>query len=407
MKAIVYHGKHDFRFENAPDPKITAEGDTIVRVAKTAICGSDLHLWHGGLPEGIGASGGFAVGHEFLGIVDEVGRGVSRVKRGDRVLVSCTVGCGGCGLCQRGVYSGCTVMTGGGGASNVFGFSQGLPGGQAEAVRVPFSDTNLFRVPEALSDEQALFLTDILPTGYMGAELAEVSPGDTVVVFGCGPVGLFAIASAKLLGAGRIFAVDCIESRLDMACRQGAEIIDFNKDDPVAVIRRLTGDIGADRVIDAVGVDAVAPRKGPAAAHARKERKQNRMEVEQVAPDADPKGDLWVPGNAPSQVVNWAVEAVAKAGTLSIIGVYPDSDRFFPLGLAVGKNLTINSGNCNHRAYVPMLVDLVRSGAVDPAEILTQTAPLASAIDAYQAFDRREPGWVKVKLEPETQRAAA
>jgi threonine dehydrogenase-like Zn-dependent dehydrogenase len=409
MKAVVFHGVGDIRLESVPEPRIKEKTDAIVRITASAICGTDLHMIRGTLPD---MKPGTILGHEGVGIVEEVGRDARNLKPGDRVVIPSTIACGYCSYCRAGYQSQCdnanpngpqegTAFFGGPASSGPF---HGL---QAEYARVPFASVGLVKLPDEVDDDRAILLSDIFPTGYFGAELAEIRSGDTVVVFGCGPVGLFSIASAKLLGAGRIFAVDCIESRLAMACRQGAEIIDFNKDDPVAVIKRLTGGIGADRVIDAVGVDAVAPKKGPAAAHARKERKQNRMEVEQVAPDADPRGDLWVPGNAPSQVVNWAVEAVAKAGTMSIIGVYPDSDRFFPLGLAVGKNLTINSGSCNHRAYIPMLVHLVRSGAVDPAEILTQTAPLGSAIDAYKAFDRREPGWVKVKLEPETERAAA
>jgi len=227
MKAIVYHGKEDFRYEETRDPRLESDTDAIVRVSRTAICGSDLHLWHGGLPEGVAGAGGFAVGHEFVGIVEEAGRGLRGVKKGDRVLTSCTVGCGTCAMCRRGVFSGCKVMTAGGaGASNVFGFSTGLPGGQAEAVRVPFGDTNLFQVPGELSDEQALFLTDILPTGYMGAEMAEVGPGDTVVVFGCGPVGTFAQMSALLRGAARVVAVDLDDliTQAAMVTRPGGRV---------------------------------------------------------------------------------------------------------------------------------------------------------------------------------------
>ncbi|HTO56133.1 MAG TPA: alcohol dehydrogenase catalytic domain-containing protein, partial [Myxococcota bacterium] len=253
MKAIVYHGKEDFRYESTPDPKILNENDAIVRVTRTAICGSDLHLWHGGLPEGIGAAGGFAVGHEFLGIVEEVGPGVTAVKKGDRVLTSCTVGCGHCALCRRNVFSGCQVMTAGGGATNVFGFSTALPGGQAEAVRVPYADTNLFQVPPEMSEEHALFLTDILPTGYMGAEFAEVSPGDTVVVFGCGPVGTFAQLSCLLRGAARVIAVDLDDGRLERARQLGCDAVNPTKVNLGERVLELTHGVGADAAIEAVG----------------------------------------------------------------------------------------------------------------------------------------------------------
>ncbi len=252
MKAIVYHGKHDVRYETAPDPKLAHESDAIVRVACTAICGSDLHLWHGGLPEGLGASGGFAVGHEFLGIVEETGRGVRGFNKGDRVLASCTVGCGECALCRQGVYSGRLTMTQGGG-SNVFGFSTALPGGQAEAVRVPFSDTNLFRVPDELTDEQALFLTDILPTGYMGAEMADVRPGDTVVVFGCGPVGTFAQMSARLRGAARVIAIDLDDGRLTRARGLGCDTVNPSTENVTERVLEMTHGLGADAAIEAVG----------------------------------------------------------------------------------------------------------------------------------------------------------
>jgi threonine dehydrogenase-like Zn-dependent dehydrogenase len=230
--------------------------------------------------------------------------------------------------------------------------------------------------------------------------LAEIKAGDTVVVFGCGPVGQFTIVSAKLLGAGHILAVDTVASRLDMAKAQGAEVIDYNVEDPVETIRRLTGGIGADRAIDAVGVDANQPQEGPAAKKAKQLKAQFRQEVREVAPKTNPDGDNWRPGDAPSQVLTWAVEALAKAGTLSIIGVYPQMARFFPIGQAMNKNLTIQMGNCPHRKYLPMLVNLVRSGVVDPEKILTKIEPLTYVIDAYKAFDERQPGWMKVGLEP-------
>jgi threonine dehydrogenase-like Zn-dependent dehydrogenase len=409
MKAVVFHGVGDIRLDSVPEPKIKEPTDAIVRITASAICGTDLHMVRGTLPD---MKPGTILGHEGVGFVEEVGSDVRNFKAGDRVVIPSSIACGYCSYCRAGYHSQCdnanpngphegTAFFGGPASSGPF---HGL---QAEYARVPYASAGLVKLPDEIDDDRAILLSDIFPTGYFGADIAEIRNGDTVAIFGCGPVGQFAIASAKLLGAGRIFAVDCIESRLDMARNQGAEAIDFNQEDPVAVIQRMTGGIGADRAIDAVGVDAVAPKKGPAAAQARKEKKQHQQELQEVAPRTHPKGDLWVPGDAPSQVVSWAVQALAKAGTLSIIGVYPDSDRFFPLGLAVGKNLTINMGNCNHRATIPMLVDLVRSGAVDPAEILTQTAPLASAIDAYKAFDRREPGWLKVKLEPEVELAAA
>jgi len=222
-----------------------------------------------------------------------------------------------------------------------------------------------------------------------------------VAVFGCGPVGLFAIAGAQLMRAGRVLAIDAVPARLEMARALGAEVIDFDAEDPVEAIRELTGGIGTDRVIDAVGVDAVQPHRGPAAEGAREQAAQFRREVEAIAPDADPKGDLWVPGDAPSQALQWAVQAVAKAGTLAIIGVYPQSDRFFPIGIAMNRNLTLRMGNCNHRKYLPELVDMVRRGSLEPGRILSQREPVTAAIEAYEAFDRRQPGWIKVELLPE------
>jgi threonine dehydrogenase-like Zn-dependent dehydrogenase len=269
---------------------------------------------------------------------------------------------------------------------------------QAERVRVPFANVGMLRLPDDVRDDQAILLSDIFPTGWFAAELAEVTPGDTVAVFGCGPVGQFAILSAKLLGAARVLAVDTIHSRLERAREQGAEVIDFNAEDPIETIRALTGGIGVDRAIDAVGIDAVCPHKGPAAQKLATQRQQFEAELDQIAPDRNPHGGNWQPGDAPSLVLSWAVDALCKAGTLAVVGVYPPAERNFPIGTAMLRNLTIRMGNCNHRKYLPKLLELVQSGAVDPTRVLTQREPLTSAIDAYKAFDARKPGWLKVEL---------
>jgi threonine dehydrogenase-like Zn-dependent dehydrogenase len=263
---------------------------------------------------------------------------------------------------------------------------------QAEYLRVPFAGTTLVGLPDAVSDDAAILTSDIFPTGYFGADLADVKYGQTVAVFGCGPVGLFAIASAGLMGAGRILAVDRIPSRLEAAKAQGAEVINFEEEPPVETIRELTGGIGVDSVIDAVGIDAVHPENDEDNADAY------RGEVAEIAPDANPRDGNWEPGNGPSQVLRWGVEAVAKAGTLAIIGVYaPPMDRF-PIGAAMQKNITVRMGNCNHRRYVSDLVNKIKSNVIDPRDVLTQREPLPSAIEAYKRFDKREAGWIKVEL---------
>jgi threonine dehydrogenase-like Zn-dependent dehydrogenase len=225
-----------------------------------------------------------------------------------------------------------------------------------------------------------------------------------VAVFGCGPVGQLVIASCKLMHAGRIFAVDCLPDRLEMAKAQGAEVIDFSKEDPIATLMTLTGGIGVDRAIDAVGVDATLPDKGSAAAKAleKAELKALADELEEIAPKTREDGDNWHPGNAPSIALLWATMALAKAGTLSIIGVYPPTARRFPIGMAMNKNLTLRMGNCPHRKYLPLLLEMVRNGTIEPASLLTRQEPLMSALDAYKEFDRRRPGWIKVELQPQT-----
>jgi threonine dehydrogenase-like Zn-dependent dehydrogenase len=245
-------------------------------------------------------------------------------------------------------------------------------------------------------------LSDILPTGYFGAKLAEIKPGNTVAVFGCGPVGQCAILSAFLLGAGRVLAVDSAPDRLGLARRQGAEIVDFNLEDPVAAIKRLTGGIGADRAIDAVGVDASRPDSGAGARSARRLGKKFAHEAEEIGAAQEDAKD-WTPGNAPSQALRWAVDCVAKAGTVAIIGVYPQTAEFFPIGMAMMKNLTIKAGNCNHKRYIPRLLDLIRTGAIHPERLVTSVKGMTDAVSAYHAFAKHEPGWIKVELEPQLQ----
>jgi threonine dehydrogenase-like Zn-dependent dehydrogenase len=402
MKAVVFHGIGDIRLETVREPKIKDPQDAIVRLTASAICGTDLHFVRGTLS---GLKPGDILGHEGVGIVEEVGKGVRNLKPGDRVVIPSTIACGCCSYCRDGYHAQCDTANPNGKLAGTAFFGGGADAGgfdglQAEYARVPFANVGLVKLPEEVTDEQAIMLSDIFPTGYFGADIAEITDGDTVAIFGCGPVGQFAIASAKLMGAGRIFAIDTVPSRLEMAQDQGAEIIDFNRDNPVEVLQELTGGSGPDRVIDAVGVDAEPATSGPAAKESAKLKKEFEEEREKIAPKAKTRGDLWIPGQAPSQVLLWAVEAVAKAGTVSIIGVYAEESKTFPIGMATNKNLTIQMGNCNHRRYIPGLVELVRTGDIDPEQILTQQEPLTNAIDAYKAFDQRKPGWIKVELQP-------
>ena len=407
MKAVVFHAVGDIRLDAVSDPKIQKPTDAIVRLTASAICGTDLHMVRGTVS---GMKSGTILGHEGVGLVEEIGKDVRNLKPGDRVVIPSTIGCGYCSYCRAGYYSQCDNANPNGpqaGSAFYGGPQQTGPfdGLQAEYARIPFANVGLVKLPDEVSDDEAILISDIFPTGYFGADIAEITPGDTVVVFGCGPVGQFAIASAKLMDAGRIFAVDHIPSRLEMARQQGAEVIHFEQEDPVQTLHQLTGGIGVDRVIDAVGVDAQRFHSGPAAKEADKKSKEFKKEVEQVAPDRHPKHGHWEPGDAPSQVLQWAVKSVAKAGTVAIIGVYPEAARTFPIGAAMNKNLSIQMGNCNHRKYMPHLVELVRSGAVEIDSILTQVEPLAGVLEAYAAFDQRQPGWMKVELIPQSKAA--
>jgi threonine dehydrogenase-like Zn-dependent dehydrogenase len=401
MKAVVYHGVGDIRLEDVPEPAIQDPTDAIVRLTATAICGTDLHMIRGTMP---GMAEGTVLGHEGVGVVEEVGADVRNLRPGDRVVVPSTIACGVCSYCRKGYYAQCdnanpqghragTAFFGGPESSGPFA------GLQAERARIPFAHVGLVKLPDAVSDEQALLVSDIFPTGWFGAELAHPHPGSTVAVFGCGPVGQFVIASLKIMNVGRIFAVDHVPSRLEMARDQGAEVIDYEREDPVEAIVRLTSGIGVDRAIDAVGVDAEHAHHGPGAPGDDRVRTMDAEVREVTLGQARTEGHFRA-GDAPSQALEWAVDALAKAGTMSIIGVYPPTDRFFPIGQAMNKNLTLRMGNCNHRKYVPMLVELIRTGVVDPARILTQDQPLLDAVEAYERFDERADGWLKVALHP-------
>lgn len=404
MKAVVFKGIGDVRVEEVPDPRIEAPTDAIVRLTASAICGTDLHMVRGTMQ---GMQPGTILGHEGVGVVEELGADVRNLEIGDRVVIPATIACGYCSYCRAGYTSQCDNSNPNGpGAGTAFyggpketGPFNGLQAGKA---RVAFAAANLVKIPESVTDEQAIMLSDILPTGWFGARLAEIKPGDTVAVFGCGPVGQFAIMSALEMRAGRVFAVDSDPDRLEVARRQGAEVVDFNREDPVETIKRLTGGIGVDRAIDAVGVDASAPEKGPAAKQAKAKAGENKQQMDKITGGTEPPRD-WSPGNAPFQVLQWAVAALAKAGTLAIIGVYPPTANTFPIGMAMAKNLAINMGNCNHRRYIPELMEKIASGALRPETILSHLETLADAVEAYRAFGKRSGGWVKVELEPHLQ----
>ena len=402
MKAIVFREIGNIRLEDIPEPKIEQPTDAIIRLTSSAICGTDLHMVRGTMP---GMVPGTVLGHEGVGIVEEVGRNVRNLTKGDRVIIPSTIACGTCAYCRAGYYSQCDTANPNGpragtaffGGPKMTGPFHGL---QAEYARIPFANIGPVKIPDELHDDDAILLSDIFPTGFFGAELAEIKPGDVVLVYGCGPVGLFTILSAHLLDAGRVLAVDRLPSRLERARALGAETINFDEEDPVQIVMELTAGIGADRVIDAVGVDADPPSRGPAAESIRKRREEFQQQLKSAAPRARSEGEHWIAGQAPSLALDWALQTVAKAGTLSVVGVYPESAHFFPWGEAMNRNLTIKAGNCPHRRYLPHLIELVTSGAVDPRVVLSHKVSFSSALEAYEKFDHREEGWIKVELRP-------
>ncbi len=351
MKAIVYQGHKSLSYQDVPDAAINSPTDAVVKIEKTAICGSDLHIYHG---TGMGGAE-FTLGHEFLGTIEDVGSDVKRFNKGDRVLVSCTIGCSGCAFCDANIYSGCEINTAMGPVTNVFG-SPLNPGGQAEAVRVPFADTNMFAIPESLDDEQVLFLTDILPTGYMGADMAEVSPGDTVVVIGCGPVGVFAQISALIRGAAVVIAVDLDDGRLEKAKQRGCRPLNPAKEDLNEVAKELTNGRGADCSIEAVGIPTT---------------------------------------------VQQALDVVRPGGRVAIIGVVVGADvNINFMQTMMGKNLTMRSGIVNPQYYIPKLLPMIEQGRIDPTQIITHRLDLSEGVRGYEVFDAHEEDVLKVVLTP-------
>ncbi len=403
MKAVVWHGIGDIRLDDVPEPQLREKTDAVVRLTASAICGTDLHFIRGTMG---GMVPGTILGHEGVGVVEQVGDDVRNFVPGDRVVIPSTISCGYCPPCREGNTAQCDNANPNGPSAGTAFYggpkdSGPFDGLQAEKARIAYANSSLIKLPDNVSDDQAILLSDIFPTAYFGADIAGVKEGSVVVVFGCGPVGQFAIISAKLLGATRIIAVDRLPDRLDMARRNGAETVNFDTEDPVKAVQRLTGGVGADCVIDVVGIDAQHAHGGPAQPDAE-QLKQFKAQVQQNAPDAKPTQDgQWVPGDGPSQVLEWAVEVVKKAGQIGIIGVYSPTMTSYPIGKAMNKNLTLRMGNCDHRAYIPRLVNLVAAGVIDPTKVLTEDVGIQDAISAYKAFDKRQPGWIKVELEPQ------
>jgi threonine dehydrogenase-like Zn-dependent dehydrogenase len=388
MKAVCYHGPRNVKVDRVPDPVILKPTDAIVRVTATAICGSDLHLVNGYVPT---VQKGDVIGHEFVGVVEAVGDSVTTVKPGDRVIVPFTISCGGCNYCRRGLVTLCDnsnpnvevadVVTGHG-VGGLYGYSHafgGYPGGQAEYARIVFADANLFRIPDGLDDEQVLFLTDIFPTGYQAAEQCDIEPGDVVAIWGCGPVGQFAIQSALLLGASRVIAIDRIADRLEKARAFGAEAVDFDEQDVLFELNRRTGGRGPDAVIDAVGLEAHA-----------------------FTPDAvlDKAKQLVKLSFDRTHVIRQAIYACAKGGTVSMPGVYVGVADLFPLGQLFAKGLQLRAGQTNVHRYIPKLLELVQSGRIDPRQVISHRFALDDAPEAYELFMTKTDHCQKVVLHP-------
>jgi threonine dehydrogenase-like Zn-dependent dehydrogenase len=384
MKALCWHGKRDVRVERVPEPKIINPSDAIIRITSTAICGSDLHLYNGFIPT---LKEGDILGHEFMGEIVDLGRNVKKLALGDRVVAAFSISCGACWYCQTQQFSLCdntnpnavlNANLNGFTTAGLFGYSHlygGYAGGQAEFVRVPFADVGCIKVPEEVSDEQALFLSDIFPTGYQAAENCNIKPGHVVAIWGCGPVGQFAIRSAFLLGAAKVVAIDCIPERMVMAEQAGAVTISSSENVHEA-LKEITGGRGPDSCIDAVGMEAHGSMYDTV-------KQSVRMETDRPV------------------VLRQAMRVCRKGGTLSIPGVYSGFIDKIPFGVAFAKSLTIRMGQTHVQRHMRPLLERIQRGDIDPSFIVTHELPLANADEAYGMFARKENGCIKVVLKPD------
>ncbi|HEY0063088.1 MAG TPA: zinc-dependent alcohol dehydrogenase [Telluria sp.] len=390
MRAAVWHGTKDVRVDQVPDPGILNPGDAIVRVSSTAICGSDLHLYNGFVPS---MEQGDILGHEFMGEVVEIGPKVKRLKVGDRVVVPFPIACGHCFFCEQKLFSVCensnpnahlAEAMWGHTTGGIFGYSHltgGYAGGQAEYVRVPYADVGPLVVPAGLADEQVLFLSDILPTGYMAAEACDITPGATVAVWGCGPVGQFAIQSAFLLGAERVIAIDHYPERLALARKlTRAETLNFDQIDVPDALRQMTGGRGPDACIDAVGMEA----HGAGVAYAYDRIKQ-AMRLESDRPTA----------------LREAMMSCRNGGVVSVPGVYGGFSDKIPFGSVMNRSLTIRTGQCHVQRYMQPLLERVMAGEIDPAAIISHHMALEEAPHAYEIFKHKQEDCIKVVLHPQ------
>ncbi len=389
MKALCWFGKNDVRVENVPDPKILNPRDAIIKITSTAICGSDLHLYNGYIPT---MEAGDILGHEPMGEVVEVGSENKALKVGDRVVVPFTIACGNCFFCQKELWSLCDNSNPkawiaeklyGYSPSGLFGYSHmtgGYAGGQAEYLRVPFADVGPLVIPEDIPDEKVLFLSDIFPTGYMAAENCDIEAGDTVAVWGCGPVGQFAIKSAWMLGAGRVIAIDEVPERLQMAREEGkAETLDFFDEDIFNKLKEMTGGRGPDRCIDAVGLEA------------------HGMSIDAIYDRV--KAAMFMATDRP-HALRQAIHACRKGGTVSIPGVYGGFLDKFPFGAAFNKGLTLKMGQTHMRRYMKPLLERIQKGEIDPSFIITHRMRLEDAPAGYETFKHKQDNCIKVVLKP-------
>lgn len=390
MRAVCWNGKYDVRTETVPDPKILNPRDAIVKVTTTCICGSDLHLYDGIIPTMVP---GDILGHEFMGEVVDVGSGVSNLKVGDRVVVPFTISCGNCFFCQKGMTSLCdnsnpnaamTAKVYGESPAGLFGYSHmmgGYDGGQAEYARVPYADFGPYKVPEGLRDEQVVFLTDIFPTGYMAAEAAEIETGDTVAIWGAGPVGQFAVRSAFLLGAARVIVIDREPARLAMAQQCVGEVIplDFEAGNVMEALLDLTGGRGPDKCIDCVGTEAFGHGPGAILDYVKQQ-----MRLQSDRPN----------------VLRQAMTACRKGGTISIPGVYGGIIDSINFGAAWNKGLTFKMGQTHVQKYLPKLMEHIQNGDIDPSFVITHRGSLDDAPDLYRTFRNEKSECIKVILQP-------